>query len=174
MLGGRARLLLLLSLATRTAGLSAGPAAALVERGQPGYKRQHLRLAARSALGRQARVRPPGPRVYPIIGTLPSFLRLGGADGLFDVHAAMYRAYGDCYSMAILGERESVICDPEEFQKAASAPPCMRQAPPTPRLPHTVRVAQVFREEGQFPYGSSQEAPFFLEYYEVGELQPRH
>jgi len=91
----------------------------------------------------------PGPTKWPVIGTLPDFLGRGGPDKMITIHEELYKEYGMFYSYSILGEDETVVCDPVIFEEG------------------------VLKSEGRFPFGAAQLNPVFKDFYEsVGKQGP--
>lgn len=89
----------------------------------------------------------PGPKCWPLVGTLPDFLRrsgrsAGGETDSIAAHRSYYREFGDIYrlSMPPFGEHV-VVCDPRQY-------------------------LQVFQMEGKHPPGASQYAWPFMHYHE--------
>lgn len=85
--------------------------------------------------------RAPGPTKWPVVGTLPHFLGSGGPDEMITMHEDLYKEYGMFYSYSILGDDETVVCDPSIFEEG------------------------VLKREGRFPFGGAQLSPVFKDFY---------
>jgi cytochrome P450 len=84
--------------------------------------------------------KPPMPRKWPIVGTLPDFFSRGGVDGMCEVHESMYEEFGPVYGMSLMGTDEIVFSDPRVLD-------------------------QVLRKEGKFPIGGAESVTTFADYY---------
>jgi len=87
----------------------------------------------------------PMPFNWPIVGTLPDFLKRGGLDRMADVHETMYQDYGPVYKMSLLGDDEMIFSDPRIFD-------------------------QILRNEGKFPIGGAESITSFKEYYQENNM----
>ncbi|CAE8651796.1 unnamed protein product [Polarella glacialis] len=88
----------------------------------------------------------PGPTHWPLLGSLPDFLKRSGKlenPDMEAIHLSYYREFGNIYrlDLPVLG-RHVVICDPREYLK-------------------------VFQMEGKYPSGASQLAWPFMHYYKA-------
>eukprot|EP00929_Paragymnodinium_shiwhaense_P106050 TRINITY_DN7113_c0_g3_i1.p1 TRINITY_DN7113_c0_g3~~TRINITY_DN7113_c0_g3_i1.p1 ORF type:complete len:502 (-),score=54.27 TRINITY_DN7113_c0_g3_i1:337-1842(-) len=88
----------------------------------------------------------PGPSQWPVLGTLPDFIKRGGGKldnpDLVAIHKSYYNEYGDIYRLRMppFGEH-IVVCDPREY-------------------------LQIFQMEGAYPPGAAQYAWPFMHYHE--------
>jgi hypothetical protein len=82
----------------------------------------------------------PGPKAWPILGTIPNFLRRGGIPTRLTQEIENYFQYGPIYR-TVLDEPIVVICDPRDWY-------------------------EVFRKEGKNPKGSTGKTWPFVEYLE--------
>eukprot|EP00475_Leptophrys_vorax_P028198 TRINITY_DN406_c0_g1_i1.p1 TRINITY_DN406_c0_g1~~TRINITY_DN406_c0_g1_i1.p1 ORF type:complete len:592 (-),score=132.84 TRINITY_DN406_c0_g1_i1:22-1797(-) len=88
----------------------------------------------------------PGPKEWPLVGTIPSFIRAGGVETRLSQERDMYFKYGPIFKTN-LDEPTVVICDPRDWY-------------------------QVFRNEGKMPAGIANKVWPFNTYFE--ELGVRH
>mmetsp|Transcript_9134 Transcript_9134/g.24432 ORF Transcript_9134/g.24432 Transcript_9134/m.24432 type:complete len:503 (-) Transcript_9134:53-1561(-) len=88
----------------------------------------------------------PGPTHWPLVGSLPDFMKRSGKldnPDLRAIHASYYREFGNIYRLDLPGlGRHVVICDPREYLK-------------------------IFQVEGKYPPGASQTAWPFMHYHEA-------
>jgi len=89
--------------------------------------------------------KPPMPRKWPIVGTLPDFFSRGGVDGMCRVHESMYEEFGPVYGMSLMGDDEMFFSDPRVLD-------------------------QVLRKEGKFPIGGAEMVTTFSDYYAENEM----
>ena len=63
----------------------------------------------------------PGPRLYPLIGSLPAFIRHGGPRRMVAVLRGLYAEHGSLVHLRLLGQEAVVIFDPEVYTKVHRA-----------------------------------------------------
>eukprot|EP00931_Biecheleriopsis_adriatica_P077021 TRINITY_DN50664_c0_g1_i1.p1 TRINITY_DN50664_c0_g1~~TRINITY_DN50664_c0_g1_i1.p1 ORF type:complete len:499 (-),score=79.17 TRINITY_DN50664_c0_g1_i1:13-1509(-) len=105
-----------------------------------------LRRAFSSATPLRGLSEVPGPRTWPVIGSIPDFVRRGGGQlanpDVNAIHSSYYGEFGDIYRLSLPGLGEHVVvCDPREYLK-------------------------IYQIEGKYPPGASQTAWPFMEYHE--------
>jgi len=88
----------------------------------------------------------PMPFKWPVVGTLPDFIKRGGVDGMSEVHESMYHDYGPVYKMSILGDDEMIFSDPRVFD-------------------------QILRKEGKYPIGGAEAVTSFSDYYKENDKE---
>jgi cytochrome P450 len=81
----------------------------------------------------------PGPKEWPLLGTIPSFLKNGGIRTMLQQGQHNYKTYGPIYKTKLSGP-EVHICDPRDW-------------------------LSVYRNEGKYPHWSAAQAWPFVEYY---------
>ena len=62
--------------------------------------------------------KPPMPFKWPVVGTLPDFLKRGGVDDMGTVYKTMYEDFGPTFGMSIMGDDQIVFSDPRVMDQA--------------------------------------------------------